>query len=407
MQEIQDDVLGSFKLLQRESFCSFVSCFKIPSPYVGGAGREAGSASEGHSTMSSSWQPRVPLPFIGDSRSTPFAPFDARARVANKELCDISVVSFAPKPPRHERFVNSNYEAGRQQEGGYEKFTKKSGMWGCNCPRPPGQGCSGWKPRPCWVERCFFCRRGLSSWEARLDRDASRDMCYGFAAIFVSEPGEWHEHSDSVNRWKQVCFQCGRLKVLRDYSNVAQQAVDTSAQVERVQDLKDKLKDSINDHRVVCEENEEMQNSMKDLQESVTMLQGAGLESQEALAMDIEKKEDAMRQWGTSNNNCHAWTAQCTKVENQAKAEAASQWRAVQQAEKSAATAKEENEALDESVRNAQSELQFERLNKAAIGETAKFWQDKVKHRHVQLGTKVSLHQKTKSEGLSVSTSGF
>ena len=90
-------------------------------------------------------------------------------------------------------------------------------------------------------------------------------MCYGFTSVFMSDPGEHQEYSDSVNRWKQVCFQCGYLKVLRDYSSVARQAMDTSVQSERVQDLKDKLKDSLLDLRVVYEMDEEMKHSMQDL----------------------------------------------------------------------------------------------------------------------------------------------
>ena len=250
MRQIHDDAFRSIKWL--EIVCSFFSCFKIPSPYTGGQGGVAGSAWEDRQTTS--WRLWVPLPCIGDSRPTPFAPFDTRAKSANKEFCGISSVSFAPKPHRSKTFLNRNYEERRQREGGYsEKFVKTNGMWGCNCPRPPGHGCPGWRPCPCWVKRCFFCRRGIWSWESRLEHDASPEMCYGFTSVFMSDSGEHQEYSDSVNRWKQVCFQCGYLKVLRDYSSVARQVMDTAAQAERVQDIKEKQEDSVQDLRVVSE----------------------------------------------------------------------------------------------------------------------------------------------------------
>ncbi len=103
-------------------------------------------------------------------------------------------------------------------------------------------------------------------------------MCYGFTSVFMSDSGEHQEYSDSVNRWKQVCFQCGYLKVLRDYSSVARQVMDTAAQAERVLDIKEKQEDSVQDLRAVSEWNADMKRSMQYLQQSVSMLQGAGLE---------------------------------------------------------------------------------------------------------------------------------
>ena len=171
-------------------FCSFVSCskfFKIPSPYPGGESR-AKSAWEDHREMS--WQRWVPLPFIGDAQSTPFAPSDIRAVRANKEFSEIVKVSFIPKPTRQESLLNRNY-AERQRESGYgERFVKAKGMWSCNCPRASGQGCSGWRPCPNWIQQCLYCRRAVASWEARLGPNASPEMAYGYTQVFVSDAGE-------------------------------------------------------------------------------------------------------------------------------------------------------------------------------------------------------------------------
>ena len=111
------------------------------------------------------------------------------------------------------------------------------------------------------------------------------------------------------------------------------------------------------------------------------MLQGAGLESQQELAMEKEKKEDALKLQGEANKNTCAWIAQCNKVENEAQVAADAQWEAVEQAEEATAALRQENEAMNESVkivlRDAQSELRRETMNEEAVGEMAKYWQDK------------------------------
>ncbi len=63
----------------------------------------------------------------------------------------------------------------------------------------------------------------------------------------------------------------------------------TRQPTQRVEEMKDKLKASVNDYRAVSQENDEMKVSLRDLKESVSMLQGEGVESQMELAAEREE----------------------------------------------------------------------------------------------------------------------
>ena len=165
------------------------------------------------------------------------------------------------------------------------------------------------------------------------------------------------------------------------HSSVARQVRDTAIQAERVADLNEKLKDSVQDLRVVSEENGEMKHSMRDLQHSVSMLQGASLECQHQFEMEKERAHDALKLQGEANANTHAWIAHVREVEDAAQASSDEQWEAVERAEESAAALRQENEAMNESVRSvlqdAQSELNRETIKREAAAEVMKFSQDK------------------------------
>ena len=131
--------------------------------------------------------------------------------------------------------------------------------------------------------------------EARLSPNASANVQYGFTCVFITDAGDYEEYSRSVGEWKKCCFQCAYLRKLRDYVSAAQMAQDTAINAARVEEMKDKLKVPVNDHRAVSQENDEMKASLRDLKESVSMLQGEGVESQMELAAEREKRFEAHR----------------------------------------------------------------------------------------------------------------
>ena len=187
--------------------------------------------------------------------------------------------------------------------------------------------------------------------EARREVNASTDIQYGFTCVFITEPGGYGEFPKSVGKWKKTCHQCGRLKVLKDFVSVAQLAEDTALNSERAEEMKDKLMMAVWDHKAVSQENDEMKASLRDLREDNDRLGRQGVESQQELWAEKQKKTEA--------HICTIlWTRARQKQEAEPRASADTQWKKVESAEAAASELRQEHEVLNATVRDIEVELQ-------------------------------------------------